>query len=76
MKNILLVFSLLLILQNRCAAHTRPDYVVIQARLLWGWKIVHVDKPKKNLHKWHYDSKSDTYYRIRTIFGTGLPIKK
>ena len=39
-----------------------------------GWKMVHVDKPKKKLRKWHYDSKTDTYYRMMSV-GIGVRLR-
>lgn len=51
------------------AAHAEPSYIIIQKRLFWGFKIRHVEKPRKRLHKWAYDSTNETYYRLKSSIG-------
>jgi len=58
--------------------YSLPEYVLIEQHVrLWRgyWVLKHVEKPSENLNKWHYDSKSDTYYRIRTAWGIGNRIR-
>ncbi len=38
-------------------------------------RLIHVDKPKKKLHKWYYDRKNDTYYRMKSFWGFAIRIK-
>jgi hypothetical protein len=57
-------------------AHAEPQYVLIKQSWWYGYKMIHVDKPKKKLHKWYYDSQNDTYYRMKTAFGFGIPLFK
>lgn len=69
-----IIFCVLL-LSFAATTNAAPDYIIIKQRWLWwkGFKITHVDKPKKKLNKWHYDSKGDNYYRMINVFG--LPMK-
>ncbi len=55
-------------------AHAEPQYILIKQKLTYGWKFIHVSKPKNKLHKWYYDSKNDTYYRMRNSLGMGIRI--
>jgi len=52
-----------------------PQYILIKQRWFGGWVLKHVEKPKKSLNKWFYDSKTDTYYRLKTSMGTGIAIR-
>lgn len=61
--------SFWLLLCLTVAANAQPKYIVIQKRLLWGFKVKHVEKPQKRLRKWAYDSTNDTYYRLKSSIG-------
>ncbi len=74
MKQILLGSVLILLCHKNCAAGN-PDYVLIKQGFWGEWKIVHVEKPKKKLHKWYHDKKTDTYYRMRTWIGIAVRIR-
>lgn len=68
-------YSLLLILFLPTAEYANPQYILIKQTWWKGWKMLHVEKPAKNLYKWCYDEKSDTYYRMRLGWGINLRIK-
>ena len=60
---------IVVILTVAMASHARPKYIVIQKRLLWGWKLKHVEKPEKRLERWGYDKPNDTYFAVKTSIG-------
>lgn len=69
---VLIVFLLLLSMQ----ATAKPKYVLIRKSLFNTWKYIHLQKPPKKLHKWFYDEKTDTYYRVKTMLGVGIPMDR
>jgi hypothetical protein len=78
MKHIILIFGLVILFYNSgiaqhkdatTAPHITPDYIMLKQTFWGSWKVIHVDKPKKKLHKWYYDSKTDTYYRMKIWLG-------
>lgn len=69
----LLLLSVLLIL-SATQINAKPEYILIRQTWSRGWEMIHVEKPKKKLNKWYYDSKNDTYYRIKSGFGFGFRI--
>lgn len=48
------------------------QYVIIHQRFWGSYRLIYVSKPK-DLKKWHYDSKNDTYYRAKDVFG--IPVR-
>jgi hypothetical protein len=69
------VLFIILFLSAITSAQAVPDYVLLKIARSGGWRLIHLDKPQKKLHKWRYDSKTDTYYRMIGSFGIGFPIK-
>lgn len=51
-----------------------PQYVVMQNSWFRGWRLKHVAKPTKKLHRWHYDSENNTYYRVKDAWGIGYKL--
>lgn len=74
MKKMILICTLFI--SSMACAHAEPQYILIRQSWWYGYKMIHVDKPKKKLHKWYYDRQSDTYYRMKTAFGFGIPLYK
>ena len=71
MKN--LKSLLLFVLITSSVQATAAQYVIIKQGLWGSFKLIYVDKPK-NLARWHYDSKHDTYYHGQTYWGLALPV--
>ncbi len=73
MKKVVLIISFLIfsLVQSQAA----PQYILIKQTFWGSMRLIHVDKPKKKLHKWYYDSKNDTYYRMKNFFGFAIRIK-
>ncbi|MCF8451386.1 MAG: hypothetical protein K9G49_16055, partial [Taibaiella sp.] len=63
MKRIFLMLFFLIF--SPAPTQADPQYILIKQRWIFGMKLIHVEKPKKNLHKWYYDKKNDTYYRMK-----------
>lgn len=55
--------------------HADPKYVVVRQRFFSAWTITYVEKPEKNLERWLYDKEADTYYRVKSAWGTGIRAK-
>ena len=68
-------FFIVAVLCMAIVSHAGPKYIVIQKRLLWGWKLKHVEKPAKRLHKWAFDQTNDTYYRLKSSIGVAVKAK-
>jgi hypothetical protein len=52
-----------------------PQYILIKQNFWGTLKLKHVEKPTKNLNKWYYDSKNDTYYLMKTFIGLRFRLK-
>lgn len=74
MKHLFFLFCCCLLLAVQATA--RPKYVLIRKSLFNTWKYIHLQKPPKKLHKWFYDEKTDTYYRVKTMLGVGIPMDR
>ncbi|PQJ11717.1 hypothetical protein CJD36_007945 [Flavipsychrobacter stenotrophus] len=81
MKYALLIFGLIMlcsknsIAQQTAPASASPSYIIIKHSLWWGWKMKHVDKPQKKLRKWHYDTKTNTYFRMKSGYGINVLLR-
>lgn len=74
MKQLTVLIVFLLLLSTQASA--KPKYVLIRKSLFNTWKYIHLQKPPKKLHKWFYDEKTDTYYRVKTMLGVGIPMDR
>jgi hypothetical protein len=67
MKNLRLIFFLFIFM---CLANEMQatQYIIIRQRIWGSYRLIYVPKPK-NLTRWYHDSKNDTYYRVKNVFG-------
>lgn len=76
MKRIALLLLLIVLAAHTYAADPRPKFIIIKKGAFGTWKFIQVLTPPRKLHKWYYDEKTNTYYRLRSMIGIGLPMNR